>query len=75
MKRYITYSPRGFANELSIAVFDNAEDAKSFAMTINNDPNSFTLGASSAAHRRVVRNYKRELALHGGRIQGKFITE
>ena len=59
---YVTYSPRGFSNELSVAVFTAKSEADDFRSSIDNNPNAYTVPTSSPTHRRIVSLFKKETA-------------
>ena len=61
---FVTYSPRGFSNELTVAVFASKKEADEFRDETDNHVNTWTVPASSPAHRRNVAGYKKETAEH-----------
>ena len=61
---YVTHSPRGFANELSVAVFATKKEADEFRDETDNNVNAWTVPTSSPSHRREVAVYKKETAQH-----------
>lgn len=56
---YVTYSPRGFRNELYVREFDSKQEADDFRREVDNEPNSWALPASHPDHRACVRNFKK----------------
>ena len=57
---YVTYSPRGFANEFSVAVFASKTEAHDFRDKVDNNVNTWTAKTSSPIHLREVKAYKTE---------------
>lgn len=63
-KFYVTYSPRGFRNELYVQEFDSKKEADEFRSKVENDVNSWTLPTDHPDHRACVRNFKKEKNLY-----------
>lgn len=62
---YVTYSPRGFANELNVAEFSTKKEADEFRSEVENGVNSWTVPTDHPTHKSCVRNHKKEKALYG----------
>ena len=60
---YVTYSPRGFANELAAAAFATKAEADEFRAETDNNPNQWTLPTSSLSHRAAVKDLQEEARL------------
>lgn len=61
---YVTYSPRGFRNELYVREFDSKQAADDFRRKTDNEPNSWALPADHPDHQACVRNFKKEKNLY-----------
>lgn len=59
---FVTFSPRGFANETACRAFASKVEADDFRHGIDNDVNSYSYSTDSAMHQRKVRELKREAA-------------